>query len=363
MSKSRMYYKMINLGGDIVSQKSNSRIVWIDVAKGLTIILVIIGHTIYDLFRGMIFSFHMPLFFILSCITYKFSDNNDKYCKYISKSFKHLIIPAYLMFLLGDLIVVVRNYNSFNNYEAIRDFLRNQLLAGVFASGVEGSVNGGYIPAFGIPWFFVALFLGRSIFDYWQMKYKGWKLILVCVVASIIGKLIGRLQPLPLSFDIVLAIIPFFYVGMKYSMLKVQENALLKLLISTAIWAAMFWLTYVLSGNTYLELALRRYPCYPLCLIVSVAGTVMISEASVLLSQLWLTSKTLAFLGRYSLYLLFIHHLDGYLLTSFYYITDNWYINALFRLIEDIFILIIVVLIKQKIKCYLDVRKKYDNRY
>jgi hypothetical protein len=146
-------------------------------------------------------------------------------------------------------------------------------------------------------------------------------------------------------------------------MLKVQENALLKLLISTAIWAAMFWLTYVLSGNTYLELALRRYPCYPLCLIVSVAGTVMISEASVLLSQFWLTSKTLAFLGRYSLYLLFIHHLDGYLLTSFYYITDNWYINALFRLIEDIFILIIVVLIKQKIKCYLDVRKKYDNRY
>lgn len=40
------------------------RVKWIDYAKGITMLLVIIGHTISDdLIRRMIFSFHMPLFF------------------------------------------------------------------------------------------------------------------------------------------------------------------------------------------------------------------------------------------------------------------------------------------------------------
>lgn len=46
------------------------RIDWIDFAKGITILLVIIGHNVSGPLRGAIFSFHMPLFFILSCVTY-----------------------------------------------------------------------------------------------------------------------------------------------------------------------------------------------------------------------------------------------------------------------------------------------------
>ncbi len=52
--------------------KNGDRIYWIDCAKGITILLVIIGHSIYNpMVRGPIFSFHMPLFFILSGMTYK----------------------------------------------------------------------------------------------------------------------------------------------------------------------------------------------------------------------------------------------------------------------------------------------------
>lgn len=49
------------------------RIDWIDFAKGITILLVIIGHNVSGPLRGAIFSFHMPLFFILSCVTYSWS--------------------------------------------------------------------------------------------------------------------------------------------------------------------------------------------------------------------------------------------------------------------------------------------------
>ena len=44
------------------------RIEWIDVSKGITIILMMIGHYVPygSQVRNFIFAFHMPLFFILS---------------------------------------------------------------------------------------------------------------------------------------------------------------------------------------------------------------------------------------------------------------------------------------------------------
>lgn len=43
------------------------RIAWIDIAKGIAILLMIIGHELPSNCHlyGLIFSFHMPLFFIL----------------------------------------------------------------------------------------------------------------------------------------------------------------------------------------------------------------------------------------------------------------------------------------------------------
>ena len=47
------------------------RIDWIDTAKGLCMILVIVGHTLPygNLMRNFIFSFHMPAFFFLTGYT------------------------------------------------------------------------------------------------------------------------------------------------------------------------------------------------------------------------------------------------------------------------------------------------------
>lgn len=43
---------------------TKERILWIDVAKGIAIVLMIIGHTVQfgNPIRNFIFSFHMPLF-------------------------------------------------------------------------------------------------------------------------------------------------------------------------------------------------------------------------------------------------------------------------------------------------------------
>jgi len=73
------------------------RIEWLDYAKGIGIILVIYGHTyVPKLFNVWLCSFHMPLFFFLSGITFS---SYQKYSRqeFVTKKFKSLIIP-YVIF-------------------------------------------------------------------------------------------------------------------------------------------------------------------------------------------------------------------------------------------------------------------------
>lgn len=63
--------------------KQVNRIEWIDIAKGIGIFLMVIGHTgIPQYLSNWIYSFHMPMFFVLSGILY----NHEKY-----KSFRALL--------------------------------------------------------------------------------------------------------------------------------------------------------------------------------------------------------------------------------------------------------------------------------
>lgn len=79
--------------GSIINMSSTTdnkaRIEWIDCAKGFGILLVIMSHCVDSglgsVLRGMIFSFHMPLFFALSSITYKCSVNYEEFKKSYEK--------------------------------------------------------------------------------------------------------------------------------------------------------------------------------------------------------------------------------------------------------------------------------------
>ncbi|WP_075580419.1 acyltransferase family protein [Acidaminococcus massiliensis] len=75
------------------------RIQWIDIAKGITIFFVIIGHTApFDILeRNMIFSFHMPLFFILSGYHFKIAQNWDEARERFWKNVRHLLLPLFLL--------------------------------------------------------------------------------------------------------------------------------------------------------------------------------------------------------------------------------------------------------------------------
>ena len=53
------------------SKTVKKRIEYIDIARGIAIILMVIGHVVSGYKRAIIFSFHMPLFIIISGFFFK----------------------------------------------------------------------------------------------------------------------------------------------------------------------------------------------------------------------------------------------------------------------------------------------------
>ena len=243
---------------------SKTRINWIDCAKGIAILLVIAGHTIEQpVIRGAIFSFHMPLFFILSCMTYRFATSGSELGAKFLKSCRHLLLPAVIVWAIWTLYVPISAAAHAAPIPDVVTYLRMQLLALIWASGAEVHFGATVIPTIGAPWFFFALCLGRAVYDLLHTKL-GDKTTLACsIVLSAIGVWVGTHQWLPLSLDIALAIQPFFYVGERLPKDKLAEHPRRWFLIAATLWAITLGICFLASGH-YLELARRRYFMYPL---------------------------------------------------------------------------------------------------
>ena len=77
------------------------RFYWVDIAKGIGIICVVLNHFDYSslYIQRIIAAFHMPLFFFLSGYVSKYN-NEDTICDFSKKKIQRLIIPYIAFYLL-----------------------------------------------------------------------------------------------------------------------------------------------------------------------------------------------------------------------------------------------------------------------
>ena len=115
---------------------SNHRELWIDCARGIAILLVIVGHTISGVLSGAIYSFHMPLFFIFSGITSKFSSTNKAFVAKTERSFKHLMGPFFLIYVIQTIITC---YAIFPISFRTGLFLRTTCIRGSFPASFQAA--------------------------------------------------------------------------------------------------------------------------------------------------------------------------------------------------------------------------------
>ena len=338
--------------------RQTERIAWIDIAKGIAILLVILGHTVDNatfgnaVIRGVIFSFHMPLFFILSCTTFKLSTDSNQFVNKAEKAFCHLIIPAIVLYGLRSILKLIQNFDSIE----WKSYLTEQINIFVFGSGVKVNVMGVYVPAIGMPWFLMALFLGRSLFDYLHLKLKNKQFDMAIIICTLAGVAIGKLQWLPFSFDIALAIMPFFYFGNYLKTVNMKNRSLQYGSISLGIWVCTLILCYFVK-QSYMELACRRYTLFPICYATAITATMSIGYFSTIVERLKFM-KLFMYLGKNSMYMLWVHIMD-YTVRFIWKITSNNFTNAIIRISVDV---VLFVLLMQIIALVNNKKQIYKNK-
>ena len=81
---------------------NKGRIHWIDIARGICIIAIVIGHTYHNnVLRTYTLSFDVPMFFFLSGILYKYPTKASDYFK---KKLKTIVVP-YFMFSILSIVI------------------------------------------------------------------------------------------------------------------------------------------------------------------------------------------------------------------------------------------------------------------
>ena len=86
--------------------KISERVDWVDTLKFIGILSVILGHINFPL-NGFIYTWHMPLFFMVSGFFIKFETS---FKNFAVKNFKRLMIPYFIFSIIGLFMEILKRY-------------------------------------------------------------------------------------------------------------------------------------------------------------------------------------------------------------------------------------------------------------
>lgn len=264
------------------------RIAYIDFAKCIAIWLVLWGHVITQMMNHdlngnpvfvFIYSFHMPLFMLVSGF-FAQSSFQLPILKLVIKKFKQLIWPA----LTFGILWYGLDWGLGNRVPSLKNFI--------------------YLEAESY-WFLKALFFAYII-AFTINKCSRWKIFitfLVCAFFCLIQLKGG-------TFFKMGAMLPFFFTGMwiKKQLPKIRQHKKGLLLIVLVIFSVSFSF-FTLEDNSFATyffrtLSLESIGNYLLCLITGLSGSMIIIILSLFIVERWGNNSTVRIgseIGKYTL--------------------------------------------------------------
>ena len=173
-----------------------SRLGWLDVGKGIGMVLVIFAHDhIPKTLKTFIYTFHMPLFFFLSGFLFSPAEYRSSSSFFISKC-KSLIIPYFSFSIIVYIWFLVRY--------RIGDIDYSSSLLKPLIGTIIGIRNTDWTVHIGALWFLNSLSITELLFYFLKTRLKTNRLVVIAlIITSIIGYLYSRFlgEPLPWNID------------------------------------------------------------------------------------------------------------------------------------------------------------------
>lgn len=304
------------------------RVEWIDVSKGIAIILVVLAHNIpvHSLLWSIIFSFHMPFFFLICGFLYK----EKGVLTQIKSNFHRLILPYFATaFILSSAKII----SSFVKTHTNTTFI--WFISIVYSTGIIPS-QFPILKEFGPLWFLTSLFCAILIFNITFKLTKGKNKYLshtIYMLLGLLGYLIGQDIYLPWSLDIALSAQPFIYCGylLKSNDLLDKKLSIVPFIILTVLWFANI-------NNNALGMNSREYNSIVIFYIGSISGSILLIYLSKLLVKTRILTVFFTYLGKETLVIMCFHLLESYLIPwqkilHFGFLYNNPFILVTFKMI------------------------------
>lgn len=176
----------------------SNRIEFIDLAKGICILLVVIGHVGVNIAIPGLENVRMPLYFILSGLFFK---SYGGWMFFVIKKINKILIPFLFFYLLGYLV-----------YYSV-DLIVPGLIVSDATSVLDVFTQRQYFN--GPIWFLLALFWANIMFCFiHEYLSKEWLRAIVVLMIGGVGMYLGRNDIyLPCVVDSAMTALPYFYFG------------------------------------------------------------------------------------------------------------------------------------------------------
>lgn len=291
---------------------TKARIEWIDILKGLGILMVILGHHLQlnKYLANMIWSVHMPLFFIIAGVTFKSKEPK----KALKHNINNLLIPYVwggVLLCLAD--IISRGINGELN--GIGDIFLNyigKILYGAGGYSLHSQIlNYDFLPIGGY-WFFVALFISKTLYNALSVLDERHKGILVFALSytgycstTFLSQTYGLW--LPWSFQTGLTALLFLYVGDKYIKNYIIEAD--KTQRCVVFGSCMMIWALIIYSCPGIYMVNNEYPNGAIGLLGGIVGTIVLIYVSMRINNSIL-KKILMWFGQHTDKLLIFHIIE-----------------------------------------------------
>ena len=286
------------------------RIVWADNAKAIGIFLVVLGHLNFNAgdvhLSQFIFSFHMPLFFILS--GFFTPSGSIRPQEYVKKSVKAVVVP-YLFFMVltwpwyAMLVWLNRaTYGIVGFTEVIQ-----RTVLGILVPYNNDIHSDWSIMTNGSLWFLLGLFWVKCLYSFTR-KWKIWAIVLLSVVFLIVTVALksNGLDALPWFLHTLFLAYPFFMIGVVLkstgTLTSLNNRPLWQKMTVTVVCLVLCYLVSEINGRMSIG-SITFGKNILLCMTTGILGSIGILS----LSQSLIQSKFLSVVGGGTITILALH--------------------------------------------------------
>ncbi|EMY4796380.1 MULTISPECIES: acyltransferase family protein [Bacillus cereus group] len=316
---------------------SSSRIQAIDIVRGITISLVVMGHTEMPSQLNNVFSaFRMPLFFMVSGYLLNVTKYSGDFLGFIHTRIWRLLIPYFSASIFFYLIWIIKQY-----YNPIKELFWYEPLIGIlYGNGETLYVN---VPI----WFLICLFCSEILFLMIMSLIHSYNTLLqalLFIVVGYIGFCIGNYIHLPWGLDIAFVIQLFLYIGNKFKSIGLFKTFYfpINFIIVSII---LFIITNPING--LIDINNRIYGNIFLFYINGILGSIIMLYIAQLLGDFKAFSQTFIYFGKNSINILIFHTATFSLLNMLNKLTyttllSHWLVYTLFGILMSLSISYIV---------------------